>query len=410
MLSPEAAWEKLETFLAARPAAASETVARTAARGRVLARDLVATTDVPTSDISALDGFAFAGDPGSGTPFAISGTALAGAAAAFDLPPLEPGAARRIMTGAPVPPGADRVLGFEDVEILGSEVRRLAGGGAPAPSVPMGAAIRRRGEIVRAGEALLAAGTTLSPAACALLASQGIENVVCRRLPRVALLVTGDEVRRGGEVRPGEVRDSHSDFVAGELGKLGLAAATGDIVRDDPRELETRLAQALDAADVVLTCGGVSMGDADLVPPALERLGCETLFHGVAIQPGKPLLAAKRGGALVFGLPGNPGSVMTGYWLFVKPALKRLGGEPGNFWGGAVAAKLIRGLGAGRGRDRFVPAKTVASGGVLEALSLSPKGSHDLLAFATADALLRVRRDDPPRAAGESCALLLLND
>ena len=146
-----------------------------------------------------------------------------------------------------------------------------------------------------------------------------------------------------------------------------------------------------------------SLCDADLVPAALERLGCRSLFHGVAVQPGKPLLAAVRGDRLVFGLPGNPGSVMTSYWLFVKPALRRLAGGGDSFWSDAQLVTLTASLGPGRGRDRFVPARIEAKGGRLHATPRSPKGSHDLVAFAGADALLRVRAADGARAAGDLC-------
>jgi molybdopterin molybdotransferase len=396
MRTPEAAWEAIEEALAAIPAPAGEAVARTDALHRVLAAPIAATTDLPSADLSALDGFALAGDAGGDGYHRIAGTTLAGGEA---LERLAAGEAARIMTGATVPGGADRVVGFEDADATDGRVRARR-------EPPIGTAIRRRGEVVRSGAPLLAEGAALSPAALALLASQGIEWVLARPLPRVELLVTGDEVVRGESLRPGEVRDSHTDFLSAELLRAGIRARTGPTVGDRRDELEKRLDTAFAHADVVLTCGGVSMGDADLVPDALTALGCRILFHGVAVQPGKPLLAATRGKSLIFGLPGNPGSVMSSFWLFVRPALARLAGRPAGFWSDARLSTLGGSLGAGRGRDRFVPATVEAVGGKLVARPRSPMGSHDLLAFASAEALLRVRPGDAARREGDEVELL----
>lgn len=397
MLTPEAAWQQLEPHL--RPLGI-EAADRTAAAGRVLARPVVATADLPATDVSALDGFAFAA-PSAGDRFRIVGTTLAGGAFGSAL---SPGEAGRIMTGAPVPPGALAVLGFEDCASDERSVR-------PRVATELGAAIRRRGEIFRAGAELLAAGERLSPAALALLASQGIVRVDVSRRPRVEILVTGDEVSRAaGELRAGEVRDSHSDFLVAELRTLGIEPLRGDLVPDDSATLRERLRLAAGRADVVMTTGGVSVGDADLVAKVALELDFTTLFHGVAMQPGKPLFAAARGETVLFGLPGNPGSVMTATWLFVRPALRRLGGEAGGFWSDTVHARLEGELGAGKSRDRFVPARARLQGGAWRARSLSPKGSHDLVAFARANALLRVVPGDPARAAGAACDLLLLGE
>ncbi|MEZ5313438.1 MAG: molybdopterin-binding protein, partial [Thermoanaerobaculia bacterium] len=139
------------------------------------------------------------------------------------------------------------------------------------------------------------------------------------------------------------------------------------------------------------------------------ELGFETLFHGVAMQPGKPLLAAARGATLLFGLPGNPGSVMTSFWLFVRPALRRLAGEAAEFWAPRLAGRLAGRLGGGRSRDRFVPARAELREGGWSVRSLAPKGSHDLTAFAGANALLRVPRAAAPREAGADCEFLPLD-
>lgn len=396
MLRPEEAWLALEPHL--QPLGV-ETVDRGAAAGRVLAGPVVATDDLPAGDVSALDGFAFA-EPAA-ERFRIVGATFAGGVAGDRL---RPGEARRIMTGAPIPEGAIAVLGFEECECDENSVRALA------PAEP-GAAIRRRGEIFRAGAELLGVGDHLSSAALALLASQGIARVeVCRR-PRIEILVTGDEVsREAGELRAGTVRDSHTDFLVAELQALGLDTLQGPLVPDERTALRERLRLAAGRADVVLTTGGVSMGDADLVAEIARELDFRELFHGVAMQPGKPLFAAVCGGTLLFGLPGNPGSVMTTTWLFVLPTLLRLGGEAGSFWSAPVSARIEGTLGAGKARDRFVPARARREGSDWRARSLSPRGSHDLVAFGRANALLRVAPGAPALADGAACEMLLLRD
>ena len=206
------------------------------------------------------------------------------------------------------------------------------------------------------------------------------------------------------------MRDSHSDFLVAVLARLGLPVRSLGIARDDTEELTERLRDALVSADVVLCCGGVSMGEADFLAPVLAGLGFRTIFHGVAIQPGKPLLVANREAQLVFGLPGNPASVMVAWWLFVQPALRRLLGSQANFWDGALPGTLGGALGAGRGRDRFVPGVRRQFDGEPILEPLAAKGSHDLLTFGLATSLLRVRSSAPARSAGENCEWMPLDE
>ncbi len=397
MLDPQAAWERLLPILA--PLAAVRLERRQAA-GRVLAGPVVATTDLPPCDLSALDGFALAGEAGEDGGFPILGTLFAGDPVGSTLPQ---GSAMRIMTGSAVPLGADRVVAVEETSCAEDRVR-------PQLEVPPGAAIRRQGEIVRRGAELLPQGVLLTPAALALLASQGIAEVEVHGAPRLALLLTGNEiVPPAATPAAGQLRDSHSDFLLAELASLRVPVESLGIARDDPSLLAERLRTGLASSDVVLCCGGVSMGEADFLAPVLARLGFHTLFHGVAIQPGKPLLVAHRGAQLVFGLPGNPASVMVAYWLFVRPALRRLLGSPASSWDGALSGTLGGALAAGRARDRFVPAVWRSVDGEAIVEPRSPKGSHDLLAFGLATALLRVRAGAPARTAGAPCEWLRLD-
>ena len=161
-------------------------------------------------------------------------------------------------------------------------------------------------------------------------------------------------------------------------------------------------------SDVLLLCGGVSMGELDLVEGVLARLGCEARFDAVAIQPGKPLVFATHPGGIVFGLPGNPASVMVSFWLFVRPALRRLLGFEASWWGGALAGVLAAPLPGSGPRDRFLPAEIEARDGALRVTPFAPKGSHDLTAYARGTALVRVRPGAPPAMLGEPCEVVLL--
>ncbi|HEX4955849.1 MAG TPA: gephyrin-like molybdotransferase Glp [Thermoanaerobaculia bacterium] len=397
MIRPEDAWDLLEPHLAP---LGSETVGRRGAAGRVLAEALAAALDVPGEDVSAVDGYALTEAPEVGRPLPVVGTIAAGDAPGFELPA---GTAARIMTGAPVPAAARLVMMVEASDDGRSEVTFHR----PAESSDH---IRRRGEILRRGDRLLDPGALLTPGALALIATHGFGEVQVVRAPRVAVLATGDEVvPPDREPRPGQLRDSHTDFLLAAGAGLGLAFHSLGIAPDRLEELSALVARGLES-DVLLLCGGVSMGEYDLVEGVLGSLGCRLLFDAVAVQPGKPLVAAVHDRGLVFGLPGNPASVMVGFWLFVRPALRRLAGGVDGFWHGALAAELAGPLPGATGRDRFLPARVSFTAGGIRALPVSPRGSHDLAAYAHGTALLRVRAGSPPRQEGEPCEVLPLAD
>jgi len=426
-ISPEEAWERIAARLA--PLAAERAPRREAA-GRVLAEALAATVDVPAADVSAMDGYALAGEVTPGERRPVVATVAAGDPPGLALPA---GKAARIMTGAPLPLGADRVVPVEATRAIATEaVRGVAAAEAgleatveatrpvthPAAVELLAAAapgehVRRRGEVLRAGEELLPAGSLLTPGALALVATHGYAEVPVHRAPAVAVLATGDEVVPPEQVPgPGQLRDSHTDFLLAAGGALGLRFTALGIAPDRPAELAARVAAGLAAADVLLICGGVSMGEFDLVEGTLERLGCRRHFDAVAIQPGKPLVFATHPGGVVFGLPGNPASVMVGFWLFVRPALARLAGRDDAWWRPSVPATLAAPLpGAAAARDRFLPAEVAwgaAPGGGPLVRPLPPKGSHDLAAYARGTALVRVRAGAPPAPAGARCEILPL--
>ncbi len=447
MIDPHEAWSRLEPHLA--PLAGVRTPRREAA-GRVLAEALTATVDVPAQDVSAMDGFALTGAPPLDTELPVGGMIVAGHAPgarlepAGELPGL-PGVVR-IMTGAPVPAGADRVIPVERARVrpvrdgvrdnvresAGEVVDAAGGGDRPEEVVAFddagapGDHVRRGGEVIRRGAELLPARTLLTPGAMALAATHGYATLPVHRTPRVALLVTGDEVvPPDREPGPGHLRDSHSDFVLAACHTLGVEAELLGIAPDEPGRLRALVEQGF-SADVLLLSGGVSMGERDLVEETLLGLGCRKLFHGVAIQPGKPLLAALRlpggpgasaasgdrapRGRLVFGLPGNPASVMVGFWLFVRPVLRRLMGRPDGYWHGALTAELAGPLPRAKARDRFMPGQVRVEDGRLLADPGHPVGSHDMRSYAHGTVLVRVPAGSPGLEAGAPCEVLPLAD
>lgn len=394
LLSAEAAWAALAPRLEPLPAV---DVDRRQALGRVAAAGADATVDVPSCDVSAMDGYALGGD--AGDRLAVSATIAAG-----DRPGhrLAAGTAARIMTGAPVPTGADRIVPIEATD-----------GGVELVTIDRdsdrGAHIRRRGEVVRAGRPLLAPGTAITAGLLAHLATHGHATVAVHRAPRVAVLTTGDEVVAPEvEPEPGQLRDSHTDFLLAAGRELGLDFRPLGIAGDDPKALAERVADGLDGADVLLIGGGVSKGAFDWVERTLARCGCALVWHGVAIQPGKPLLTAARDRRLVFGLPGNPNSVMATYTLFVRPALRRLMGHDDGFWHGARGGVLAGPLREGGGLDRFLPARVEWRDGDAVVTPVSLAGSHDLAAFAAADALVRAAAGAPPLGVGDRCSWIPL--
>lgn len=395
LLQPDEAWRRIEERLGPLP---EETIERRAAAGRVLARDLTATVDVPAADVSAMDGYALAGEVAPGESRPVAGRVAAGDPPGFGL---APPAVVRIMTGAPVPAGADRVVPVEETD--GGRERVIF-----RATARLGQHIRRRGEILKTGEPLLSAGSRLTPGALSLLATHGQTTVPVHRSPTVAVLTTGDEVVPPETVpAPGQLRDSNTDFLLSAGATLGLRFDSLGIAPDRVDALRPLVERGL-RADVLLLCGGVSMGELDFVEGVLAELGCETVFDAVAIQPGKPVVFATHPGGWVFGLPGNPASVMVSFWLFVRPALRRLLGIADSWWGGALAGTLAAPLPGAGPRDRFLPAEVETRDGELHVTPVPPKGSHDLAAYARGTGLVRVRAGARPAAAGEGCEVMPL--
>ena len=273
-----------------------------------------------------------------------------------------------------------------------------------------GAHIRRQGEVLQNGSTILSRDALLTPGALGLVATHGYSEVPVYGAPRVAVLVTGDEVvPPEHEPQPGQLRDSHSDFLLGAGYALGLEFETLGIASDARQELAERIRSGLEA-DVLLLTGGVSRGEYDFVEKILDDLGCLSLFDSVAIQPGKPLVASHHARGLVFGLPGNPASVMVCFWLFVRPAIRRLMGLADAYWHGALSGKLLDPLPGAKDRARFMTADVEFRDGELLVRPYPPLGSHDVTAYGRGTALVRVPPRAEPTSQGGVCEILPLAD
>jgi molybdopterin molybdotransferase len=302
------------------PVSATERVHVRSALGRVLASDVISALDVPAHDNSAMDGYAvrFADLSGDGeVTLAVVGTAFAGAPFGGAL---EAGQAVRIMTGGVVPAGADTIVMQEHVKAADGRVTIGVGH-------RKGQNLRRAGEDLKAGAAALRRGQAVRPAEVGLIASLGIPEVEVYRRLRVAFFSTGDELVSIGTVpKEGQIYDSNRYTIYGMLERLGCEVMDMGVVRDDPALLEAAFAKASEAADVVITSGGVSVGEADFVKELLNKLG-QVVFWKIAMKPGRPLAYGRVGNAHFFGLPGNPVSVMVTFYQFVRDALLKLSGR-----------------------------------------------------------------------------------
>jgi molybdopterin molybdotransferase len=292
------------------------------ALGRTLAQDVAAERDVPPFRNSAMDGYAVRGADVANAPTALRviGSVQAGGVPAR---PVGPGEAMRIMTGAPMPDGADTVVRVEDTDDGRDKVTITA-------ATPTGLSVRQAGEDLKAGETILSAGTVLRPAEIGVLASIGVAKPRVVSRPRVAVLSTGDEVVDVSEpLEPGKIRDTNRYSLAAAIFAAGCAPWLRPIVRDTADDLRRALRDAMDA-DAIVTSGGVSVGDHDWVKPIVGELGSIDLWS-IAIRPGRPLAFGELRGdgrtVPIFGLPGNPVSALLTFELFVRPALLRMSGR-----------------------------------------------------------------------------------
>ncbi len=372
--------------------------------GCVLAEDIVAGYDVPPFDNSAMDGFAVKAadivEAGTETPVSlrIVQTLPAGHVAERAL---DAGESVRIMTGAPLPEGADAVVQSEHTEADVEQVKVFE-------PVKPGKNIRRAGEDMHAGDRVLPCGSALGPAEIGLLASLGRPVADVYRLPRVAIVSTGSElVEVDQPLGPGQIHNSNSYSLRALCGQMGIEATVLGIVPDDYEATRELIAQGLEY-DVLLTSGGVSVGEFDFVKDIQDELGVERRLWGVAMKPGKPLVFGVRGRTLVFGLPGNPVSAMVSFELFVRPALMRLMGyrkttRP------SYRAILSEDVVASEGRVYVIRVRAWREDGVWHVSSTGPQGSGMLRSMVGANGLVFIPGSRVARA-GEEVEFLLLRE
>lgn len=368
-----------------------------AAIRRVTAQDVQARVDLPPFASSAMDGFAVRSADLPGT-LRIVGEAAAGRPYEKRL---EPGCAVAISTGAVVPADADAVVPVERVVQSANTVEI-------SEAARTGAHVRPRGGDVASGEVVMRAGTMLTPARLAAVAAAGVATVECRRRPRVGILATGSELVAPGEpLRAGQIYETNGLMLDASLSAAGADTVTEPSAADDETVLREALERGL-ACDVLVTSGGVSVGEHDLVRAVERELGVEEVFWRVSIKPGKPVSFGVRGDTLVFGLPGNPVSALVGCELFVKPALRGLQGvaEPLPRF---ETGRLTIGLRRNAERDEFVRARvrTDANEVVLE--PIVGQESHMIVRSSAADALVHVPRGNGELAAGTAARWLRLD-
>ncbi len=393
LLTLEEAHERVLAHV--RPLAA-EDVPVTAAAGRVTAEDVRARVDLPPFASSAMDGFALRA---ADVPAALRVVGESAAGRPFD-GELGAGEAVAISTGAVVPDTADAVVPVEDVVRTGDGVE-------VSHELAAGVNVRPRGGDVSLGEVVVPAGARLEPARLAAAAAAGVAAVPCARRPRVVVVATGSELVPPGErLEPGQVYEANALMLAAALAAGGAEVVAGPAAPDEPAALRAALERGLEA-DVLVTSGGVSVGEHDLVRGIEEELGVEEVFWRVAIKPGKPISFGVHGRTLVFGLPGNPVSALVGCELFVKPAVRALQGaaEPlPRYERGSLGASLRR----NDERDEFVRARTAVGDGGTVLEPVVGQQSHMIVHAAAADALVHVPRGNGELAAGSRVSWLRL--
>ena len=380
----------------------AERVGLTASPGRVLAEEVRAPADLPPHDNSAMDGFAVrASDCASDA--AVELTLIGDVAAGYVAPrPLGAGEAYRIMTGAPIPPGADAVVMVEATETVGERVR-LRG------PVKSGAHVRPRGDDVRAGAVVLSPGATLRAAEVGVLASVRRASILVSRRPIVAVLATGDELRDLDQpLLPGTIPDTNSYTLAQLIREAGGEPRVASIVRDDPAILRAAINDAR-SADLIVSSGGVSVGEHDHVKAVLAELGAELSLWRVNMKPGKPVAIARLGATPYYGLPGNPVSSVVSFWLFVRPAIRAALGCRQPFDLPRARALLDAPLRSRGERRSYLRAHLhLDDEGALHVRSMQQQGSHALSSMIGVNGLIVIEPGTHELAAGSTVSTLIV--
>lgn len=387
----------------------SERVFLTAARGRVLAEEIFAPINVPPFTNSAVDGYAvIALDVEKATPADPIVLSILGEVMAGDVPTIsvEPGTAIRVMTGAPMPDGANAMIMVEDTELREHDIVAIL------EAARSGQYVRRIGGDVTVGQSVVGKGTILNAAELGVLASLGISELSVYRKPTVAVITTGDEVvdiHSAKTLPPGKIWDSNRLTLAALVEEAGGVVHSMIHIPDDyeaTKKAFQRLSDGEERIDILVTAGGVSVGDRDYVKPVLEELGELELWR-VAMRPGKPLAFGRIGKSLFFGLPGNPVSTMVTFELFVRPVLQKMQGKP-NWDRPVVQATLTEPIAHELGRREYVRAITTLENGRWHATTTGAQASNRLMSMCGANSLLVLPADTSDYIAGSVVDCLLL--
>ena len=378
-----------------------ETVQLDQSVGRVLAQEIHANRDLPPYDVSAMDGFALRSADLAGVPVVLE---IIEDIKAGDLPGkiLQTGQCARIMTGAPVPVGADAVIRVEETQEAGATAVRIN------KAVKPGNDIRLRGENMKDGDVVLTAGTEITPGIIGVLATVKAARFSVFRRPRVAILSTGNELEGMDEaVDLNKIPNANSYALMAQVQALGIEPVLLGIARDDPAELEQYLKRGLEY-DVLLVSGGTSVGVHDYVRPTIEKLGVEMKFWRLAIRPGHPLAFGMTHKTAVFGLPGNPVSSMVCFEQFVIPALRQMMGNK-RWYRRTVTARVAHDVKFRPGRTEFIRVQLTRDDNGYIASSTGTQSSGVLLSMARADGLMVIPSDSTGLAAGAQVVVQLLD-
>ena len=379
----------------------TETVRLEQSVGRVLAQEIRANRDLPPYDVSAMDGFALRSADVAGGPAELT---VIEDIKAGDLPTqtVVAGQCARIMTGAPVPPGADAVIRVEDTQEVSANRVQINKPVKPKNDV------RPQGENMRDGDVVLTVGTEITPGVIGVLATVKAAQFAVFRRPRVAILSTGNELEGMDEpVDPNKIPNSNSYALMAQVQALGIEPVLLGIARDDPLELEQYLKRGLEY-DVLLVSGGTSVGVHDYVRPTIEKLGVQMKFWRVAIRPGHPLAFGMTDKTAVFGLPGNPVSSMVCVEEFVAPALRCMMGNP-RLYRRTVTARVAHEVKFRPGRTEFIRVQLTRDEHGYIASATGTQSSGVLLSMARADGLMVVPANSTGLAAGAQVTVQLLD-
>jgi len=395
--------EALDTILSKIQFKGVEKIPLDQALGRVMAEDVVSRINNPPLDNSAMDGYALiAGDIQSATPEnPVKLEMVEEIAAGYTAKgTLKPGQTMRIMTGAPIPPGADAVLMQEDTQKDGDSILCL-------DRADVEENIRRAGEDIKIGESVLKKGTTLSPAHIGMLAVIGRSQIAVSQRPTVAILSTGDEILELDETPQGpQIFNSNGHMLAAQIKSAGGIPVYLGIAKDTEKDLMEKFEWAL-KADIVVSSGGVSVGDYDLVKSSLQKMGQDMLFWKVAMKPGKPLAFGRIGKTPIFGLPGNPVSSFVSFEQFVRPSLRKVLGCS-DLSHKTVQAKLTRTINKKPGRLHFLSSIVSWTDGEYTVTPAGEQGSGILKSAANANGLLIFPLEAEEIKQGQEVAVQLL--